>query len=160
MWYKTPLLLLIICTSTVPVHVCSCVCMSQMATSNIIEQHWLRRIYYLGDLCLEPLSGVYCIYCSTYICTVLAVHTLCTTTTILLRQHRCIYMYMYEYGDVGLCMYMYVTLYLCRAVGLVTYSGKETKLSLNSKSTPSKLSSVDRIVNRTLCIAIGLCWCV
>lgn len=43
------------------------------------------------------------------------------------------------------------------AVGVVVYSGKDTKLSLNSKSTPSKLSSVDRIVNRTLMVAIGMC---
>ena len=40
-------------------------------------------------------------------------------------------------------------------IALVVYTGKETKLSLNSKSTPSKLSSVDRIVNRTLVVAIG-----
>eukprot|EP01033_Poteriospumella_lacustris_P006930 gene6929-4996_t len=37
----------------------------------------------------------------------------------------------------------------------VVYTGADTKLSLNSKQTPSKLSSVDRIVNRTLAIAIG-----
>ncbi len=34
------------------------------------------------------------------------------------------------------------------------YTGADTKLSLNSKRPPSKLSSVDRIVNRTLLIAI------
>lgn len=37
----------------------------------------------------------------------------------------------------------------------VVYTGAHTKLSLNSKQTPSKLSSVDRIVNRTLAIAIS-----
>jgi phospholipid-translocating ATPase len=37
----------------------------------------------------------------------------------------------------------------------VVYTGAHTKLSLNSKRTPSKLSSVDRIVNRTLAIAIS-----
>ena len=40
-------------------------------------------------------------------------------------------------------------------VGIVAYTGKNTKLSLNSKGTPSKLSSVDRIVNKTLLIAIS-----
>jgi magnesium-transporting ATPase (P-type) len=40
------------------------------------------------------------------------------------------------------------------AVCLVVYTGADTKLSLNSKKTPSKLSSVDRIVNRTLVVAI------
>lgn len=39
---------------------------------------------------------------------------------------------------------------ICTAV----YTGADTKLSLNSKRPPSKLSSVDRIVNRTLAIAI------
>ncbi|RYH21785.1 hypothetical protein EON65_20120 [archaeon] len=39
---------------------------------------------------------------------------------------------------------------ICTAV----YTGADTKLSLNSKRPPSKLSSVDRIVNRTLVIAI------
>lgn len=39
-------------------------------------------------------------------------------------------------------------------VGQIAYTGADTKLSLNSKQTPSKLSSVDRIVNRTLVIAI------
>jgi phospholipid-translocating P-type ATPase (flippase) len=39
---------------------------------------------------------------------------------------------------------------LCIAV----YTGADTKLSLNSKRPPSKLSSVDRIVNRTLLVAI------
>lgn len=39
-------------------------------------------------------------------------------------------------------------------VGAVAYTGADTKLSLNSKKTPSKLSSVDRIVNKTLLIAI------
>lgn len=37
----------------------------------------------------------------------------------------------------------------------VVYTGAHTKLSLNSKRPPSKLSSVDRIVNRTLLIAIS-----
>lgn len=36
----------------------------------------------------------------------------------------------------------------------VVYTGADTKLSLNSKRPPSKLSSVDRIVNRTLMVAI------
>lgn len=40
------------------------------------------------------------------------------------------------------------------ALCVVTYTGADTKLSLNSKKTPSKLSSVDRIVNRTLVVAI------
>lgn len=40
-------------------------------------------------------------------------------------------------------------------VAAVVYSGADTKLSLNSKRPPSKLSSVDRIVNRTLLIAIS-----
>ena len=39
-------------------------------------------------------------------------------------------------------------------VGMVVYTGAHTKLSLNSKSVPSKLSSMDRIVNKTLVIAI------
>jgi magnesium-transporting ATPase (P-type) len=42
------------------------------------------------------------------------------------------------------------------AVCCVTYTGADTKLSLNSKKTPSKLSSVDRIVNRTLVVAISV----
>lgn len=37
----------------------------------------------------------------------------------------------------------------------VVYTGADTKLSLNSKRPPSKLSSVDRIVNRTLLVAIA-----
>jgi phospholipid-translocating P-type ATPase (flippase) len=41
-------------------------------------------------------------------------------------------------------------------VGVVVYTGRETKLSLNSKRPPSKLSSVDRIVNRTLLTAISV----
>jgi magnesium-transporting ATPase (P-type) len=39
-------------------------------------------------------------------------------------------------------------------IGTVAYTGADTKLSLNSKRPPSKLSSVDRIVNRTLVVAI------
>jgi phospholipid-transporting ATPase len=39
-------------------------------------------------------------------------------------------------------------------IGVVVYTGKDTKLALNSKSPPSKLSSIDRIVNKTLLIAI------
>jgi phospholipid-translocating P-type ATPase (flippase) len=35
------------------------------------------------------------------------------------------------------------------------YTGADTKLSLNSKRPPSKLSSVDRIVNRTLVVSIS-----
>lgn len=46
------------------------------------------------------------------------------------------------------------------AVALVVYTGPETKLSLNSKKPPSKLSSVDRIVNRTLIIAMSCMVCV
>lgn len=42
------------------------------------------------------------------------------------------------------------------AVCVVVYTGADTKLSLNSKKTPSKLSSVDRIVNRTLAVAISV----
>ena len=42
------------------------------------------------------------------------------------------------------------------AVCCVTYTGADTKIALNSKKTPSKLSSVDRIVNRTLAVAIGV----
>ncbi len=38
---------------------------------------------------------------------------------------------------------------------MVVYTGKDTKLSLNSKSPPSKLSVVDSVVNRTLIIAIS-----
>lgn len=41
-------------------------------------------------------------------------------------------------------------------VGMVVYTGGETKLSLNSRAPPSKLSSVDRVVNRALAIAIGV----
>eukprot|EP00600_Ochromonadales_sp_CCMP1393_P005802 CAMPEP_0174957920 /NCGR_PEP_ID=MMETSP0004_2-20121128/2336_1 /TAXON_ID=420556 /ORGANISM="Ochromonas sp., Strain CCMP1393" /LENGTH=1496 /DNA_ID=CAMNT_0016206075 /DNA_START=185 /DNA_END=4675 /DNA_ORIENTATION=+ len=41
------------------------------------------------------------------------------------------------------------------AICTVVYTGADTKLSLNSKQTPSKLSSIDRIVNRTLVVAIG-----
>lgn len=41
-------------------------------------------------------------------------------------------------------------------IGVVIYTGKDTKLSLNSKTPPSKLSSVDRVVNRTLLIAISV----
>eukprot|EP00597_Dinobryon_sp_UTEXLB2267_P003568 CAMPEP_0170078792 /NCGR_PEP_ID=MMETSP0019_2-20121128/15333_1 /TAXON_ID=98059 /ORGANISM="Dinobryon sp., Strain UTEXLB2267" /LENGTH=1265 /DNA_ID=CAMNT_0010291923 /DNA_START=401 /DNA_END=4198 /DNA_ORIENTATION=+ len=40
-------------------------------------------------------------------------------------------------------------------VCVVVYTGRETKLSQNSKQTPSKLSSVDRVVNRTLLVAIS-----
>jgi magnesium-transporting ATPase (P-type) len=40
-------------------------------------------------------------------------------------------------------------------VCVVMYTGKDTKLSRNSKSPPSKLSVVDSVVNRTLAIAIG-----
>lgn len=42
------------------------------------------------------------------------------------------------------------------AICVVVYTGADTKLSLNSKKTPSKLSSVDRIVNRTLVVAISV----
>jgi phospholipid-transporting ATPase len=45
-------------------------------------------------------------------------------------------------------------------VAMITYTGLETKLSLNSKTPPSKLSSVDRIVNRTLIIAMSCMVCV
>ena len=41
------------------------------------------------------------------------------------------------------------------AICIVLYTGRETKLSQNSKRTPSKLSSVDRVVNRTLLVAIS-----
>jgi len=41
-------------------------------------------------------------------------------------------------------------------VGMVVYTGCETKLSLNSRAPPSKLSSVDRVVNRALAVAIGV----
>jgi phospholipid-transporting ATPase len=40
-------------------------------------------------------------------------------------------------------------------VAMIAYTGSETKLSLNSKKPPSKLSAVDRIVNRTLIIAMS-----
>lgn len=40
-------------------------------------------------------------------------------------------------------------------IGIVVYTGSETKLSLNSKRPPSKLASIDRIVNRSLIIAIS-----
>ena len=40
-------------------------------------------------------------------------------------------------------------------VCVVVYTGKDTKLTRNSKSPPSKLSVVDSVVNRTLIIAIG-----
>ena len=36
----------------------------------------------------------------------------------------------------------------------VFFLGKETKISLNSKSPPSKLSTIDKIVNKTLLIAM------
>ena len=49
----------------------------------------------------------------------------------------------------------WLTLVGCRAVCMVVYTGKETKLSLNSKAPPSKLSVVDSVVNRTLIIAIS-----
>jgi magnesium-transporting ATPase (P-type) len=39
-------------------------------------------------------------------------------------------------------------------VCMVVYTGKSTKVALNNKHTPSKLSSVDRIVNKCLLIAI------
>ena len=39
-------------------------------------------------------------------------------------------------------------------VGIVAFTGMETKIALNSKRVPSKLSSLDRVVNRTLLIAI------
>lgn len=41
-------------------------------------------------------------------------------------------------------------------VCVVVYTGRDTKLSRNSKSPPSKLSVVDSVVNRTLAIAIGV----
>jgi len=50
---------------------------------------------------------------------------------------------------------MDLSIHLSRAICVVVYTGKETKLSLNSKRTPSKLSSVDRIVNHTLVVAIS-----
>lgn len=41
-------------------------------------------------------------------------------------------------------------------LGIVVYTGRESKLSLNNHSSaPSKLSSIDRVVNRTLMVAIG-----
>lgn len=43
-----------------------------------------------------------------------------------------------------------------RCVGIVTFTGSETKIALNSKRVPSKLSSLDRVVNKTLSIAIGV----
>jgi hypothetical protein len=39
-------------------------------------------------------------------------------------------------------------------VGMCVYTGRHTKLSMNAKRAPSKLSSVDRIVNKCLLIAI------
>jgi len=39
-------------------------------------------------------------------------------------------------------------------VGIVVFTGRDTKLSQNSKMPPSKLSSVDRVVNKTLLITI------
>ncbi len=39
-------------------------------------------------------------------------------------------------------------------VGIVVYTGADSKLALNSKAPPSKVSSIDRIVNKTLLIAI------
>eukprot|EP01032_Pedospumella_encystans_P016667 gene16667-19009_t len=42
------------------------------------------------------------------------------------------------------------------AICSVVYTGADTKLSLNSKKTPSKMSSVDRIVNRTMLVAISV----
>lgn len=41
-------------------------------------------------------------------------------------------------------------------VGIVAYTGKHTKLSLNSRNPPSKLSAVDRVVNKSLAVAIGV----
>ena len=39
-------------------------------------------------------------------------------------------------------------------IGIVVYSGADTKLSRNSQTPPSKMSVVDGVVNRTLIIAI------
>ena len=47
-----------------------------------------------------------------------------------------------------------VTVFRC--VGIVAFTGAETKVALNSKRVPSKLSSLDRVVNKTLAIAIGV----
>ena len=40
------------------------------------------------------------------------------------------------------------------AVAVVAYTGQDTKLSLNSKAVPSKLSAIDRVVNQALIVAI------
>lgn len=40
------------------------------------------------------------------------------------------------------------------AIAITVYTGSDTKLALNSKAPPSKISSIDRIVNKTLLIAI------
>jgi magnesium-transporting ATPase (P-type) len=50
---------------------------------------------------------------------------------------------------------MYTHTHTHRALCVVVYTGKDTKLSLNSKPPPSKLSVVDSVVNRTLIVAIS-----
>lgn len=45
-------------------------------------------------------------------------------------------------------------------VGIVIYTGTETKLSLNSKRPPYKISSIDRVVNRSLIVAISALICL
>jgi magnesium-transporting ATPase (P-type) len=42
------------------------------------------------------------------------------------------------------------------AVGVAVYTGKDTKVSLNARAPPSKLSVVDRIVNHLLWIVLSL----
>ena len=40
------------------------------------------------------------------------------------------------------------------AMGLVLYTGRETKVAMNTKPTPSKLSTLDKLLNRALLILL------
>ncbi len=67
------------------------------------------------------------------------------------------YVYLYIYMCMFVCCFrlIYLTAVSIRCIGIVVFTGMETKVALNSKKVPSKLSSLDRVVNRTLLIAIG-----
>lgn len=40
-------------------------------------------------------------------------------------------------------------------LGVVMYTGKETKVAMNTKPTPSKLSTLDKLLNRALAVLMG-----
>lgn len=39
-------------------------------------------------------------------------------------------------------------------VGVVVYTGRQTRMSMNAHGTPSKLSNIDRVLNRAMCVIV------